>query len=113
MFYWLYQLYSHRQDGVYLDVADDDDEEREKEDLSVDHCVINGVPGLCVDPAQNVFCLVCLQIKMFFREIFKEIYCGALVELFSWVLQHSEYDGLRGGGEQSEDPGTRNHQPEG
>ena len=48
---------------------------------------------------------------MFLREIFKEVYCSALVKLLSWVLQHSEYDGLRRGTDQSEDPGTRNHQP--
>ena len=99
------------EDGVYLDVADNDNEEREEEDLSVYHGVVDGVPGLGVDPAQDVFCLVSAYIKMFLSEIFKEIYRSALIELLSWVLQHSEYDGLRWGTDQSEDPGTRNHQP--
>ena len=54
--YWLY-LQCH--DGVYLDVADDDDEEREEEDLSVDDSMIDGMPGLSVYSAQNVFRLVC------------------------------------------------------
>ena len=73
--------------------------------------MVDGVPSLGVDPAQDIFCLVSTCIKMFLSEIFKEIYRSALIELLSWVLQHSEYDGLRRGTDQSEDPGTRNHQP--
>ena len=106
----LWRVYWPWEDGVYLDVADDDDEEREEEDLSVDDSVVDGVPGLGVDTAQNIFRLVCLQIKMFLSEIFKEIYRGALIKLLSWVLQHSEYDGLGWCAEKSEDPGTGNHQ---
>ena len=47
-FLWREAVYSQWEDGVYLDVADDDDEERKEEDLSVDDSVIDGVPGLSV-----------------------------------------------------------------
>ena len=73
--YWL------RENRVYLDVADDDENERKEEDLSIDDSVVDGMPCLSVDPTQNVFCLICLQIEMLFGEIFKEIYRCALVKI--------------------------------
>ena len=110
-FLWREAVYSQWEDGVYLDVADDDDDERKEEDLSVDDGVVDSVPGFGVDPAQDVVCIVCTYIKMFLSEIFKEIYRSALIEFLIWVLQHSEYDGLWWGTDQSENPGTCNHQP--
>ena len=123
--YWL------REDGVNLDVADGDEDERQEEDQSVDDSVVDGVPALRVNPTKNIFRLVCFRIEIFFSQIFKEIYRRTLVEILgeeliefvsnmiwkescpclSGVFQHSKYDGLRWGTDQSEDPGTQNHQP--
>ena len=78
--YWL------RENRVYLDVADDDENERKEEDLSIDDSVVDGMPCLSVDPTQNVFCPVCFRINMLLSQIFKEIYCGALVKLLREAL---------------------------
>ena len=46
-------LYSQRNDGVYPDVADDDDHEGKEEDLAVDQGVVHAVPRVGRHPQQR------------------------------------------------------------
>ena len=51
-----YHSYSHWDDGVYPDVADDDDREGQEEDLAVDQGVIHAVPRVGRHPQQRQLC---------------------------------------------------------
>ena len=49
-------LYSHWHDGVNPDVADDDDNKGQEEDLAVDQGVIHTVPRVRRHPQQRQLC---------------------------------------------------------
>ena len=48
--------YSHWDDGVYPDIADDDDHQGQEEDLRSDQGVIHTVPGVRRHPQQRQLC---------------------------------------------------------
>ena len=48
--------YSHWHDGVYPDIADDDDHQGQEEDLRSDQGVIHTVPGVRGHPQQRQLC---------------------------------------------------------
>jgi hypothetical protein len=96
---------------VNLDVADDDDDEWYEEDLAVKANVVEISPLLWPKASQGENGGVS---RPWLRggDTLPVVIGGALVEIFHWVLHHSEDDGLWGGEHNGQHPGRGHHQPE-
>ena len=110
---WLLNLCpSPDEQKVNLDITDDDDDEGDEENLTVEGCVVESCPVVGCQASQ-------VQLGVVTRPrhgagvTLEEVEGGALVEIFLWVFQHSEDDGLGGGEDDGQHPGHGHHQPEG
>ena len=108
---WLLNLCpSPDEQKVNLDITDDDDDERDEENLTVEGCVVESCPVVGCQASQ-------VQLGVVTRPrhgagvTLEEVVGGALVEIFLWVFQHSEDDGLGGGEDDGQQPGHGHHQP--
>ena len=89
----------------YHAVADDDEDEGNKEDLAVEDDMVDVEPLIRCEANQQHFC----WISHWRGEICKEVHSGALVEILGGVLEDPPDDGLGGGEHQGEDPGHHHH----
>ena len=71
----------------YFDVAGDNDDKGNEEDDAVERRVVEIFPVARSESKEHQHRLV--SNNNFFREILKEVYCCALIELLHWMLENS------------------------
>ena len=78
-------------------VTNNYDDERQEEDLAVDHEVVDAVPRVGGHPHQlqpGDIGPIAAHLHHLLRQVLKEVDCGALIEIFCWMFQHSENNSL-------------------
>ena len=95
------------ENEIDLDIAGNNDDEGEEEDLTVEDGVVEVSPLDGSEANEEGVGHIVNHYRG--GQVLKEVECGALVEVLDWVLEHPEDDGLGGGEHQGQDPDGQHH----